>query len=126
MIANLRDASGKNPDEKWNHAVYMYESRMVEAPGDDEKVVEVTTVITANVDTKPPPTPDTDERKDTYIYVLEYKMDGEIDGNSPKQNWKKCTAFAPQCLGTVDKKKFVWGARHCDITKEKVDALYKP
>jgi len=49
MIANLRDASGKNPDEILNHAVYMYESRMVEAHGDDEKVVEVTTVITANV-----------------------------------------------------------------------------
>jgi hypothetical protein len=28
------------------------------------------------------------------------------------------------CSGTVDKKKFGWRGGDCDITKEKVDALY--
>jgi len=69
--------------------------------------------------------PATDKREDTYVYVLEYTDDGEIDGSSANQNWISCTGFAPKWLGTVNPLRMKWKAKHCEITKEKVDALYQ-
>jgi len=123
MNGNLRDVSGGDASQVWNHDVYKYESTMSEATGGNEKVVEVTTLITANTDGPAMP-PDTAKREDTYVYVLEYKNDGTIDGSSEKQNWKSCTGFAPQCLGTVNPNDLNWQGSHCGITKANVDGLY--
>ena len=125
MNGNLRDSTGAHASEVWNHDVYKYESTMEEAAGGNEKVVKVTTLITSNTDGTIMP-PATDKREDTYVYVLEYTGDGEIDGSSANQNWISCTGFAPRCLGTVDKRQFVWRANHCTITKENVDANKTP
>jgi len=125
MNGNLRDATGADASEVWNHDVYKYESTMEEAGGGNEKVVKVTTRITSNTDGTIMP-PATDKREDTYVYVLEYTGEGEIDGSSANQNWISCTGFAPRCLGTVNPLLIEWKAEHCGITKEKVDALYHP
>ena len=129
MNGNLRDATGADASEVWNHDVYKYESTMEEAAGGNEKVVKVTTLITSNTDGTIMP-PATDKREDTYVYVLEYTDDGEIDGSSANQNWISCRnmtncSFAPKWLGTVNPGEMLWKARHCEITKEKVDALYQ-
>ncbi len=123
MNGDLRDATGGDSDEVWNHDVYDYESTMQEAPGGNEKIIEVTTGITSNTDTPAMP-PDTGKREDTYVYVLEYKNDGTIDGTSADQNWKSCTGFAPSCLGTVKAHELNWQGSHCGITKANVDGLY--
>ncbi|MEI7902763.1 MAG: hypothetical protein WCK89_21155, partial [bacterium] len=124
MNSNLRDATGADATEVWNHDIYKYESTMEEATGGNEKVVKVTTLVTSNTDGSIM-LPATDKREDTYVYVLEYTGDGIIDGSSTNQNWISCTGFAPKWLGTVNPARMVWTARHCEITKEKVDALYQ-
>ena len=125
MIADLRAEGGGDSSDIWNHAIYKYESVMKQALGNDEKVIEVTTTITSNIDIPDMPS-DSASRQDTYIYVLEYREDdGTIDGTSANQNWKSTTGFAPAHLGKVDVEKMIWQpSQHCGITKQKVDALY--
>jgi alpha-tubulin suppressor-like RCC1 family protein len=126
MNGNLRNSSGINANEIWNHDIYKYESTLIEAEGGDEKVVVVTTVITSNADTSSVPNSmplDTEKREDTYIFVLEY-VGGIVKVDSTKQNWQYCSGFAPAAVGTVDGP-LAWRAQHNGITKAKVDGLYK-
>jgi len=124
MIADLRDMTRYDFREVWNHAIYKYESTMKQAEGNDEKVIEITTIITSNMDFPEMPS-DSDKREDTYVYVVEYKDDGIIDGTSEKQNWKSTSGFAPAHIGWFSKKFINWQPdSHCGITKEKVDSLY--
>jgi hypothetical protein len=126
MTANLRASGGGDPAQIWNHAVYKYESSLREAAGGNEKVIELTTLITSNTDGPGIP-PDSAKRQDTYVYVLEYDSAGEIMEGSSVQNWISCSGFAPQCLGTVaTEADFNWRASHCSITKANVDALNYP
>jgi hypothetical protein len=123
MNANLRASSTGNPSEVWNHDVYRYASAMAEAPGGNERIVAITTVITSNIDGPAMPA-DGLNRQETYVYILEYNANGEIDGSSPSQNWISCTAYAPAELGTVHPETFAWNASHSGITLANVEDLY--
>jgi hypothetical protein len=124
MIADLRASTVGDPTEVWNHPVYKYVSQMKEASGGNEKIIEVTTVITAGSDVPQMPS-DAAYRTDTYFYILEYTSSGEIDSSSANQNWKSATAYAPRVFGILYGT-FYWQANHCNITKANVDALYNP
>lgn len=121
MNGNLRDQSGADPSQVWNHDVYAYKSTMSEAAGGNERIVTIETTITSNVDVGSMPA-DSDTREDTYWYVIEYQADGTIDVSSQNQNWLDCTGFLPACLGTVEV--LDWQGGHCTITKDNVDGLY--
>jgi len=124
MIADLRDMTRYDFREVWNHAIYKYESTMKQVEGNDEKVIEITTIITSNMDFPEMPS-DSDKREDTYVYVVEYKVDGNIDGTSEKQNWKSTSGFAPAHIGWISPGRVEWNVdSHCGITKENVDNLY--
>ena len=125
MIADLRAEGGGDSSDIWNHAIYKYESVMKQALGNDEKVIEVTTTITSNIDIPDMPS-DSASRQDTYVYILEYKEDdGTVDGTSAKQNWKSTSGFAPANIGWILQDSLNWQPdQHCGITKEQVDALY--
>jgi len=124
MTVNLRKTSGVGDPEVWNHPVYRYDSIMEEAEGGNEKIIEITTTLTAALDFPSMPADGT-TRMDTYVYVLEYTDFGAINGGSASQNWKSCSGFAPAWLATVET--LDWGGapwRHSGITKARVDGLY--
>jgi hypothetical protein len=127
MNADLRASSVKinpsNVDDIWNHDIFKYESSMREAPGGNEKIIKMTTMITSNNDTEGLPSGSTN-RTDTYIYILEYS-NGDIVNDSINQNWISCTAYAPACIGTVEGP-LNWQGKDCGITKTNVDNLYIP
>ncbi|MGB2986773.1 MAG: hypothetical protein WBE26_12940 [Phycisphaerae bacterium] len=123
--SNLRAAATppEGIDEVWNHAIWKYVSTMEEASGtDNEKIIQVTTTIWANVDLDPPPSDGTPDRVETYTYVMQYKPDGKIDGEYTGQNWISATYYAPQNVWRLNYS--FWDAENPQVSKSNVDGLY--
>jgi hypothetical protein len=136
MNADLRSEVQGDELSIWNHDIYKYSSTMVEAPGGNELIIDITTQITANVDFEglTPPS-DNASRNETYHYILEYwgrdagaGNAGRIRVPSQNQNWIACSHYPPKALGIVTGNIYsiyMPTGAHCSITREKVDALYQ-
>jgi len=126
--SNLRDNDGNDPTQVWNHAIWKYETQMLEAPGGDETFVRHRTRTYANSDGRPPPTNDTDDRENIYTYDLQY-ANGDIVVGSSKQNWISARnvkvnpdrIFIPWNLYWI--KGSSWVSANSGVTKQKVDGL---
>jgi hypothetical protein len=105
--SNMRVESATPPkriDEKWNHAVYKYASTFVEAPGGNEKVVNISVTVTANQD-HTPPTDDVKDRTADYVYIISYTAGGAVDtGGAAKKDWISVgggATYAPNSLKSL-------------------------
>ena len=77
LQSNLR-ATGGNPNQEWNHAIYKFTATYSEAPGGNERVVHIVSDLAANRDHMPP-TDDVADRAFNYTYVVRYLCDGAVD-----------------------------------------------
>ncbi len=85
LQSNLRAAPDPNypdwpldPDAVWNHGVYKFTAAYAEAPGGDERVVQVVNELTANANYTPP-TDDQLDRVFQYTYIIRYLGTGLVD-----------------------------------------------
>lgn len=119
LQSNLRSESGSS-SAVWNHAVWKYDAQYEEAPGDNEKVVQITVDLAANED-RTPPTNDTNDRKITYVYIIEYKSDGTVNESAGANDWVSVgdeASFAPSNLLRVTGAS--WGGNNPHVTETKV------
>ena len=120
LYAQLRSDGGA-ADEVWNHAVFKFAATFDEAPGNDEKVVKVTNLVTAN-DDHTPPTDDMGTRDPEYVYVITYGTDGR-PGPGTANDWISVggdASFAPAILAVVDAP--LWLANNPHVTEANVRA----
>jgi hypothetical protein len=110
--------------EVWNHAIYKYSASFSEAPGtNNEYLVRIDMNVWSNSDSHGPPTDDTDDRHENYIYELEFDATGQVIADSAQQNWISASHYPPHDLlrltGTP------WNAKNPEVTKARVDGLYE-
>ena len=109
----------------WNHAIWKYSSTTQEADGgSNERIIQVTTTIWANWDLDLPPTDGIAERIETYVSVLQYNPEGDIDGDYTEQNWVSASHYAPAHIWRLQYS--YWNVPNPQVTKPNVDALYNP
>ena len=111
--------------EVWNQAIYKYSSSFSEAPGtNNERLIRIDMDVWSNNDNHGPPTDDTGDRHEEYIYQLEFDATGQVIANSSQQNWISASHYPPHDLlrltGTP------WNAKNPEVTKARVDQLYQP
>ncbi len=102
LLSNLR-AEYSDPvgqESVWNHAIWKYEADYAETELNNEKIVEITNVIHANVDTYPSIN-NSEERVIQYVYIVEYDDNGEVDRNSQHNNWLEVSGQAYSALETL-------------------------
>ncbi len=112
---DLRQETGAGNPQVWNHAVYRYESEMVEDPDalgdpwtDMGRQILVRTTLVANEDffgaQGSSGTPENDQRRvQEAVYSLVYSSQGEIvpDAREPRpQNWQSMTLRSSVRAGT--------------------------
>jgi hypothetical protein len=127
VLSDMRVAgsAADRAEEVWNQAIYKYTASFREAAGaDDEHVVEIDMRVSSNYDLSPPPTDNTTDREEQYVYQLEFDAEGYVIPNSAKQNWISTSHFAPHDLHRVTGS--AWAPGNPYLTKARIDGLYKP
>ncbi len=121
LQSNLRDLNGNNPNAIWNHAIYKYESSMKESEEGKEDIVEITTTLYSNYDLIPP-TNNTVDRIDTYVYKLRFTAEGVILKDFADQDWISAFGFVPQNLWYIKNSSFN-NTDNPYVTKENIKKL---
>lgn len=126
LYSNLRAKALGKPLAVWNHAIWKYSSIYEEAPGGNENIVRIETMIYANAD-HVPPTDDVTDRINNYIYIIQY------DSGTPKNvqpfshDWISLSgdaAYAPQSVVYVTGVgSNGWNGKNSQITEQNVRAL---
>lgn len=125
ILSDMRVSDSTSADragEVWNQAIYRYAASFSEAPGGDESLAQIDMQVWANYDLSPPPTNNTKDRSEQYVYQLEFDQQGMVIPNSPRQNWISTSHFAPRDLHRVTGSP--WAPKNPYLTKAHIDGLY--
>lgn len=123
---DLRAASTSSDraEEIWNQAIYKYAATFSEAPGaGDEHVVQIDMQVWSNYDLKPPPTDNSLDRNEEYVYQLEFDAQGQVIPKSSKQNWISTSHFAPGELHRLTGSPY--SPANPYLTRARIDGLYR-
>jgi len=111
-------------NEVWNQSIYKYSATFSEAAGlNNERVVKIVMDVWSNLDYRPP-TDDTPDRYEQYVYQLEFDASGKVIANSSNQNWISASHYPPHDLLRLTGAP--WVAKNPYVTKARVDRLYQP
>lgn len=120
LYAQLRSHLASD-SQVWNHAVFKFVATFEEAAGDDENVVQITNLVTANDDHEPP-TDDLGTRDVEYVYIISYSSNGNVrTAPAARKDWVSVggeASWAPEILGAVNIPR--WDADNDQVTETNV------